>query len=339
VLLLVAGASQWACPAYTFSGLGPSTGHEEIESRPAEEGAVLSCNGAFCDSFTVRRDFDQRRRPGVFLAVLGAEAVASAVLISNAARISRDDKAGLVNPANDSRYTWNRNAAIAACTATVIDGIFGLVGWGGDSFDRIFRDEHLDQRGQVQWRRTKARVELADLKSQDGKDILARFSVKKVFDLNGLKPGQAEAFPVRAGMKLVTLQFETGGVTGLSEAERKRLRLLLYGTVRAALGEHKPAALDLMSDDQRNLILSTIGTLEKAGCGDQCNLETAKQVQADLLVTGVIDSVGGKLKLRLQLDETKDGKILAQALAEGSGEADLDREARRAATDLMEALK
>ena len=338
VLLLAAGASQWACPAYLLSAVGPTTGHEELQSRPLEEGAVLTCDGAFCDSFKVQREFDQKRKPGVFLALLGAEAVGSAILIANSARIARDDKAGRVSPDNDSRYGWNKNAAILACTATVFDGIFGLIGWGGDSFDRIFKDERLDKRAQVKWRGTRSRVELPDLKSADGNDVLARFSVQKVFDINGLKSGQAEPFEVKKDMKMVALPFTVGDVKR-SEDDRRQLRLLLFRTVRGAAGASKPALLDLMSEETVNLLLVGQNLVDKVCAGELCNLETARAAQADLLITGVIAPVGDKLKLTLQLEQTKDGKILSSAQALGASDAELDTEARRAAAELMEVLK
>ncbi len=73
-------------------------------------------------------------------------------------------------------------------------------------------------------------------------------------------------------------------------------------------------------------------------CVGACEVETGRNVGADVVVTGEVVRLGGALRVALRLHDTRNGKLLSSAQAGGDGAAALEGPVGQASRTLLAAL-
>lgn len=103
----------------------------------------------------------------------------------------------------------------------------------------------------------------------------------------------------------------------------------------AAVEVAKPRGYLVMTRENTVSLLSDMG--QSGVCAEgECEVETARAIGADLVVSGEIVPIKGRLFATLKLHESKGGSLLSTADLEAGDELELVRNLRAAATSLLE---
>ena len=103
----------------------------------------------------------------------------------------------------------------------------------------------------------------------------------------------------------------------------------------AAVDVAKPRGYLVMTRENMLAILSDMGS--SGACSEgSCEVETARAIGADLVVSGEVVPIGGRLFATLKLHESRDGSLLSTAELEAGDELELARKLRATAASLLE---
>ena len=95
----------------------------------------------------------------------------------------------------------------------------------------------------------------------------------------------------------------------------------------------KEPGTEVMTRENLLVLLQATGkTLEE--CEGECEIDTGRRIGADLVVSGEIQKVGSYFKISLRLHETKEGRLLAAAIASVKSIDELDKSVAAAVDEL-----
>jgi tetratricopeptide (TPR) repeat protein len=109
----------------------------------------------------------------------------------------------------------------------------------------------------------------------------------------------------------------------------------LADVVRSAALKSGPG-IEVITRENLLVLLKAAGkSLEE--CEGECEVETGRKVGADLVVSGDLLRFGSSFKLALKLHDTRSGKLLSTAIANGKTIDELDTQSQAAAKELLAA--
>ena len=109
----------------------------------------------------------------------------------------------------------------------------------------------------------------------------------------------------------------------------------LTDVVRAAVLKEAPR-LSVMTRENLLVLLQASGK-DLAECEGECEVDTARRLGADAVISGDVLKFGARFKLSLRLHETKDGRLLSAAVASGATLEELDAAIQARVAELMAA--
>src|SRR5205807_435492 len=110
----------------------------------------------------------------------------------------------------------------------------------------------------------------------------------------------------------------------------------LSDQVRSAVKQDLPQSRVITRENMLVLLESSGKKLEE--CEGECEVDTGRRIGADLVVSGELLRFGTQYKLNMKLHDTRDGSLLAGAVATGKTADDLDRDLRPAVGKLLAPL-
>ena len=93
--------------------------------------------------------------------------------------------------------------------------------------------------------------------------------------------------------------------------------------------------LEVITRENLLVLLQSSGK-DLANCEGECEVDTGRRIGADAIVSGEIQKVGTRYKMALRLHETREGRLVAAAVASGKSIDELDDGATKAAAQLFE---
>lgn len=111
----------------------------------------------------------------------------------------------------------------------------------------------------------------------------------------------------------------------------------LADQVRAAVKAELPAAKVITRENM--LVLLQASGKDLANCEGECEVDTARRIGADLVVSGELLKFGTQYKLNLKLHDVRSGELLAGAVAAGTTADDLDKAVAPAVGKLLAPLQ
>src|SRR5207237_846833 len=87
------------------------------------------------------------------------------------------------------------------------------------------------------------------------------------------------------------------------------------------------------------LVLLQASGKDLANCEGECEVDTARRIGADAVVSGELLKFGTQYKLNMKLHDTRSGELIAGAVAAGATADDLDRSLAQACEKLFAPLK
>ena len=110
----------------------------------------------------------------------------------------------------------------------------------------------------------------------------------------------------------------------------------LSDQVRAAVKEMMPSAKVITRENMLVLLQATGKDL--ANCEGECEVDTARRIGADLVVSGELLQFGTQYKLNMKLHDTRSGELLSGTVAAGDTADALDKDLRPAVGRLLAPL-
>jgi len=107
--------------------------------------------------------------------------------------------------------------------------------------------------------------------------------------------------------------------------------------VRTATLKHAPQ-MEVMTRENLLVLLQSTGK-DLANCEGECEVDTGRRIGADAIVSGELSKIGTRYKLTLRLHETRQGRLVAAAVASGSTIDQLDDDANKATAALFEGTR
>jgi len=146
-------------------------------------------------------------------------------------------------------------------------------------------------------------------------------------------PSPARVSP-SAGSLIAVLEFRNK----LAGEERKGVDAgYLADEVRDLLLKALPGARVITRENMLVLLQASGKKLEE--CEGECEVDTGRRIGADLVVSGEVLRFGESYKLDLKLHQTRDGRLLAGAIASGKSIDELDAGTASAVAQLTAPLK
>jgi TolB-like protein len=96
--------------------------------------------------------------------------------------------------------------------------------------------------------------------------------------------------------------------------------------------------LEVMTRENLLVLLKATGK-DASQCEGECEVDTGRRIDADLIVSGEIQRLGSKYKISLRLHETHDGRLLSAVVASGANLDELDASAARSSDQLLKPLR
>ncbi len=103
--------------------------------------------------------------------------------------------------------------------------------------------------------------------------------------------------------------------------------------VRSAVKRVAPQA-KVMTRENVIVLLQSQGK-SLSDCEGECEVDTGRNLGADMVVSGDLIKIGGTWKLDLRLHQTSDGQLISGAAASGKSPDELDQDAGRAVAELL----
>jgi hypothetical protein len=91
---------------------------------------------------------------------------------------------------------------------------------------------------------------------------------------------------------------------------------------------------DVMTRENLLILLQVTGKNPEE-CEGECEVDTGRRIGADLILSGDIQKLGLTFKISLRMHNTKDGRLISAALAEGSSPEKLDGAVMKAAEEIF----
>jgi hypothetical protein len=156
-----------------------------------------------------------------------------------------------------------------------------------------------------------------------------------VWALTGALGGSSVAAAGAAEKKRVAVLEFRGDASQKPEALALMADRVRAGVLTALRATGRLVEYDVMTRESLAVMLTEMG---KGGdCKEgECEVETARNIGADLVVSGEVTVVEGSCFVTLKLHEATRGALLATQESEGKGEADLVRDLPAAASRLVE---
>jgi hypothetical protein len=96
--------------------------------------------------------------------------------------------------------------------------------------------------------------------------------------------------------------------------------------------------LEVVTRENLLLLLESTGK-DLANCEGECEVETGRRIGAEAVVSGEIQRIGRNFKISLRLHETREGRLIAAAVASAVSVEALDDETTRAAAHLFTSVR
>lgn len=142
-------------------------------------------------------------------------------------------------------------------------------------------------------------------------------------------PPTPAASAMRTGQSLAVLEFEVGKGIDL---DRLYFSDLVRGRVRAAA-----PTLFLMTRESTEVILKEFGK-SMADCAGECEVDVARKLGADYVISGRITRVGSRLALTLRLHSSADARLIGSEEARGQNADEMVDRVGTAVASLMKQL-
>ena len=317
LLLLQAG-----CAYGLSSAIGHSQGTEQGTTRAEEPEAVLRCGGAPCAELTYTRDWKDQNPAWPLAVILPVELVGGSV--------------GGVS----LFLSRNLVAGIAVMVATVAlestDLLLTLMGSGPRTYGppRFTATPTIEYRGRLLGPDASGAVMGSLVKRGGGGALPQTFSVVEL--LRGAKVLAVAPPPLSPSP--TPLPPPPPATSGSSPRRASAPQQVVVLGFRADSGAVDAAALVRLGTALReraeaagtNLTFQTA----PAAC-EECTVEAGRAAGGALVISGSVVRFGTKLKLSLQLHQTKDGKLLSAAVASGATEPLVVEDLPRALGELL----
>ena len=129
------------------------------------------------------------------------------------------------------------------------------------------------------------------------------------------------------GARVAVLEFKAAAGFTVEDAH------YLADEVRGIILKAAPR-LGVMTRENLLVLLQASGK-DLADCEGECEVDTGRRIGADAVVSGDVLKFGARFKLSLRLHETKNGRLLAAAVASGATLEELDAALQERAAELL----